>query len=122
MAMLYTMKRNEGKRTGGFNLLLHGVVLLLAVLPVTGWAQAPSFRWAMEGVGSGGYDAANGAAVDAAGNVFVTGGIASSNLALAGRFLRVLHVQQPCFSSVPVFYHQAGCFRECALGQTGGSK
>lgn len=67
--------------------VMAGAVLVLVQLCLISGvnAQAPSFRWAMEGVGSGGYDAANGVAVDAAGNVFVTGGIASSNVLFGGQ-------------------------------------
>jgi len=84
MAMLYTMKRNEGNERA-VSICCCTAWCCCGGFASDGLAQAPSFRWAMEGVGSGGYDAANGAAVDAAGNVFVTGGIASSNLAFGGQ-------------------------------------
>src|SRR4051812_39966705 len=75
MAMLPAMKRNEGKRTGGCNLqlLLHGLVLLLVVVPMVGWAQAPSFRWASRVDGTGVPENIYEVALDGAGDCFVTG-------------------------------------------------
>ncbi len=63
-------------------------------------AQPPNFRWAVEGIGNGGYDSAGGVAADHAGNTYITGGINSSLVSFGGEILTA-NLPNPSLSDPP---------------------